>query len=75
MNHPKVREIDITEKDINTQLYIFHQKLVKALSNLQPEIINDDFRRKREQVQIALDSVIEKRPEWFFKAHFRDGKA
>jgi hypothetical protein len=48
---------------------------VEALSNLQPEIINDDFRLKREQVQIALDAVIEKRPEWFFKAHFRDGKA
>ena len=75
MNYSKVREIDITEKDIDTQLYIFHHKIVEALSNLQPEIINDDFRRKREQVQIALDSVIEKRPEWFFKAHFRDGKA
>ena len=75
MNHPKVREINITEKDINTQLYIFHHKIIEALSNLQPEIINDDFRLKKEQVQIALDSVIEKRPEWFFKAHFRDGKA
>jgi len=75
MNHSKVREIDITEKDIDTQLYIFHHKIVEALSNLQPEIINDDFRLKKEQVQIALDSVIEKRPEWFFKAHFRDGKA
>lgn len=75
MNHSKVREIDITEKDIDTQLYIFHHKIVEALSNLQPEIINDDFRLKREQVQIALELVIEKRPEWFFKAHFRDGKA
>ena len=75
MNHPKVREINITEKDINTQLYIFYHKIVEALLNLQPEIINDDFRLKKEQVQIALDSVMEKRPEWFFKAHFRDGKA
>jgi hypothetical protein len=75
MSHPRVKEINITEKDINTQLYIFHYKIVEALLNLQPEIINDDFRFKKEQVQIALNLVIEKRPEWFFKAHLRDGKA
>jgi len=34
MNHPVVRKIHATEKDVNTQLYIFHHKIVEALLNI-----------------------------------------
>jgi hypothetical protein len=30
MNNPGVRAINATEKDINTQLYIFHHKIVEV---------------------------------------------
>jgi len=65
MNHPEVKNIDATEKHIDTQLYIFHQKIVKALSDLHPVNVTDDFLLKRNEVQTALDALIEKRPGWF----------
>ena len=75
MNHPSVRKINGTEKDINTQLYIFHHKIVEVLTNLQPVNVTDDFLSKKEQVKIALDLIIENRPEWFHKAYQRNGNA
>ena len=47
MNHPSVRKINATEKDINTQLYIFHHKIVEVLTNLQPINVTDDFLSKK----------------------------
>jgi hypothetical protein len=75
MNHPSVRKINATEKDINTQLYIFHHKIIEVLMNLRPINVTDDFLSKTEQVKIALDSIIENRPEWFHKAYQRNGNA
>jgi len=34
MNYPVVRKIHATEKDVNTQLYIFHHKIVENLFNI-----------------------------------------
>ena len=75
MNHPSVRKINATEKDINTLLYIFHHKIVEVLMNLQPINVTDDFLSKKEQVKIALDLIVENRPEWFHKAYQRNGNA
>jgi hypothetical protein len=63
MNHPSVRQLNATEKDINTQLYIFYHKIVEVLMNLQPAKVTDDFLSKKEQVKIALDLIIENRPK------------
>jgi hypothetical protein len=43
--------------------------------NLQPVNVTDDFLSKKEQVKIALDLIIENRPEWFHKAYQRNGNA
>jgi hypothetical protein len=56
-------------------LYIFHHKIVEVLMNLQPINVTDDFLSKKEQVKIALDLIIENRPEWFYKAYQRNGNA
>jgi hypothetical protein len=75
MNHPEVKSIDVAEKSMDTQLYIFHQEIVKALINLNPVNVTDDFLLKWNEVQIALEALIEKRPDWFYKAQHRGGTA
>ena len=75
MNHPEVKSIEVAEKSMDTQLYIFHQEIVKALINLNPVNVTDDFLLKWNEVQIALEALIEKRPDWFYKAQHRGGTA
>lgn len=60
-DHPVVRKIHATEKDVNTQLYIFHHKIVETLFNIEPVKATDDFLMKQKEVGWVLHIIIEKK--------------
>jgi hypothetical protein len=64
MNHPVIRKINETEKEINTQLYIAFQEVQKTLLGIQPSNPTDDYLLKRREIQFICDYITQKKPEW-----------
>lgn len=64
MNHPIIRKINETEKEIGTQLYISFQETQKVLLDIQPINPTDDYLLKQKEIQAINDYIIQKKPEW-----------
>jgi hypothetical protein len=64
MNHPIIRKINETEKEICTQLYISFQEVQKVLLNIQPTNPTDDYLLKRKEIRTIYDYIIQKKPGW-----------
>jgi hypothetical protein len=64
MNHPIIRKISETEKEIHTQLYISFQEIQKVLSSIQPINPTDDYLSKWKEIQTIYNYIIQKKPEW-----------
>jgi hypothetical protein len=64
MNHPIIRKINETEKEIHTQLYISFQEIRKVLLNVQPINPTDDYLLKQKEIQTIHNYIIQKKPEW-----------
>jgi len=64
MNHPIIRKINETEKEICTQLYISFQETQEVLLNIQPTNPTDDYLLKRKEIQNIYNYIIQKKPEW-----------
>ncbi len=64
MNHPVIRKINKTEKEINTRLYIAFQEVQKTLLGIQPSNPTDDYLLKQREIQSICDYITQKKPEW-----------
>ena len=63
------------ELEIDNDLFRFYYRVIQALTENRPDIIDDDFLQKLVDVRLAMDLLMERKPEWFYRSHTRDGKA
>ncbi len=45
----------------------------QRLTENRIDVIDDDLLQKLVEVRLAMDLLMEKKPEWFYRPHTRDG--
>jgi hypothetical protein len=75
MAYRAIEAIIEDELEIDNDLFRFYYRVIQALTENRPDIIDDDFLQKLVEVRLAMDLLMERKPEWFYRSHTRDGKA
>ncbi len=53
------------ELEIDNDLLRFYYRVIQALTENRPDVIDDDLLQKLVEVRLAMDLLMEKKPEWF----------
>jgi hypothetical protein len=61
--------------EIDNDLLRFYYRVIQALTENRPEVIDDDLLQKIVEVRLAMDLLMERKPEWFYRPHTPDGTA
>ena len=75
MAYRAVEVIIEDELEIDNDLFRFYYRVIQALTENRPDIIDDDFLQKLVEVRLAMDMLMERTPEWFYRSQTRDETA
>jgi hypothetical protein len=75
MEYRAIEPIIEDELQIDNNLLKFYYRVVQALTENRPDVIDDDLFQKLVDVRLAMDLLMERKPEWFYRPHTRDGTA
>ncbi len=63
------------ELEIDNDLLRFYNRVIQALTENRLDTIDDELLQKIVEVRLAIDLLMERKPEWFYRPHTRDGTA
>ena len=72
MAYRAIEPIIEDELEIDNDLLRFYYRVIQALTENRVDIIDDDLLQKLVEVRLAMDLLMEKKPEWFYRPHTRD---
>ena len=75
MAYRAIEQIIEDELEIDNDLLRFYYRVIQALTENRIDVIDDDLLQKLVEVRLAMDLLMEKKPEWFYRPHTRDGTA
>jgi len=75
MAYRAIEPIIEDELEIDNDLLRFYYRVIQALTENRIDVIDDDLLQKLVEVRLAMDLLMEKKPEWFYRPHTHDGTA
>ena len=75
MAYRAIEPIIEDELEIDNDLLRFYYRVIQALTENRIDVIDDDLLQKLVEVRLAMDLLMEKKPEWFYRPHTCDGTA
>ncbi len=75
MAYRAIEPIIEDELEIDNDLLRFYYRVIQALTENCLDTIDDDLLQKIVEVRLAMDLLMERKPEWFYRPHTRDGIA
>jgi len=65
MAYRAIEPIIEDELEIDNDLLRFYYRVIQALTENRLDVIDDDLLQKLVEVRLAMDLLMEKKPEWF----------
>ena len=75
MAYRAIEPIIEDELEIDNDLLRFYYRVIQALTENRIDVIDDDLLQKLVEVRLAMDMLMERTPEWFYRSHTRDETA
>jgi len=66
MAYRAIEPIIEDELEIDNDLLRFYYRVIQALTENRLDVIDDDLLQKLVEVRLAMDLLMEKKPEWFY---------